>query len=51
VAAGSFSFDPSPPENSSRLPHQRLVERSIAGIENASAEQLIRAAGVHQFFR
>jgi hypothetical protein len=26
--------------------HQRLVERSIPGIENASPEQLIRADGV-----
>src|SRR5436309_13326168 len=32
--------------NQSRLPHQRLVERSIPGIENASPEQLIRADGV-----
>jgi hypothetical protein len=39
-------IDPSAPENSSRLPHQRLVERSIPGIENASPEQLIRADGV-----
>jgi hypothetical protein len=28
------------------LPHQRLVERSIGGIENASPEQLIRADGI-----
>ena len=48
MAAGSFSMpiDPSAPENQSRLPHQRLVERSIPGIENASPEQLIRADGV-----
>jgi hypothetical protein len=39
-------IDPSAPEDSSRLPHQRLVERSIPGIENASPEQLIRADGV-----
>jgi hypothetical protein len=39
-------IDPSAPEDSSRLPHQRLVERSIAGIENASPEQLTRADGV-----
>jgi len=39
-------IDPSAPENQSRLPHQRLVERSIPGIENASPEQLIRADGV-----
>jgi hypothetical protein len=38
--------DPSAPENSSRLPHERLIERSIPGIENASPEQLIRADGV-----
>jgi hypothetical protein len=38
--------DPSAPEDSSRLPHQRLVERSIPGIENASPEQLTRADGV-----
>jgi len=39
-------IDPSAPEDSSRLPHHRLVERSIPGIENASPEQLIRADGV-----
>jgi hypothetical protein len=39
-------IDPSAPENQSWLPHQRLVERFIPGIENASPEQLIRADGV-----
>jgi hypothetical protein len=36
-------IDPPAPENSSRLPHQRLVERSIPGIQNASPQQHIHA--------
>jgi hypothetical protein len=39
-------IDPSAPDDSSQLPHQRLIERSSPGIENASPERLIRADGV-----
>jgi hypothetical protein len=35
-------IDPSVPQDESRLRHQRLVERSTSGTENASPEERIR---------